>query len=163
MRIKRIDNEDYFPLSSFFRRNNLPIVSRFFSPFPLIDETAKEITTKPHFDLYYAAYFENEIIGFSMLRGWDEGFEIPSFGILIDNQHQNLGYGKQLTQFTIEEARRIGVKKVRLSVNERNSRAIQLYLSLDFKEITRQEVVNNGEIEVKIIMIKEFHDENYAE
>lgn len=90
-----------------------------------------------------------------MLRGWDEGFEIPSFGIFVDYRHHGLGLGKQMTEFGIDKARKQGCHSIRLSVYESNKRAIRLFKSLGFEQISSQPILVAGEPEVKVIMVKD--------
>jgi len=89
-----------------------------------------------------------------MLRGWDEGFEIPSFGILIDHHYRGLGLGKQIAEFGISEARDLGCPGIRLSVYASNVQAVKLYLSLGYRETTRECCVLAGEREEKIVMLR---------
>ena len=89
--IKLVNPQDLVPFARFLERNNTSIVTRHFNPFPLTLETAVEISQKPHQDKYYVAHLEEEIIGLAMLRGWEEGYEIPSFGILVDQQYHYQG------------------------------------------------------------------------
>lgn len=153
--ISIVRQQDFLPLSRFLEHNNSASVSRNFNPFPLTLETAAEISQKPHQDKYYVAFSAEEIIGLAMLRGWDEGFEVPSFGILVGKEYHHQGIGKKLTCFVLDEARNMGCKKIRLSVFASNSNAFHLYKSLGFIEVSREVVIVNGEPDIKIIMVKE--------
>ena len=90
----------------------------------------------------------------SMLRGFDEGFEVPSFGIFVDHRHHGQGIGRRLTAWTVEEARRRGYPSVRLSVYASNARALGLYRSLGFEEQQRDLVTQAGGEDQKILMTK---------
>lgn len=151
--IKLASYTDFLPLANFFKSNNIDEVIKNFNPFPLNAKTACEITLKKRKDRFYVSYLENKIIGLVMLRGWEAGYEIPSFGILIDHKYHHQGIGKQLTNYALEEAKKIGCRKVRLSVFAENSVALYLYESLRFKEIGRELVTINGEQKIKIIML----------
>jgi [ribosomal protein S18]-alanine N-acetyltransferase len=153
--IKIADLQDYLPLSRFLEKNNIAAIIRYFHPFPLTLENAFEISHNIQKDRYYLAYLGKEIVGLSMLRGWDEGYDIPSFGILVDYEHCHQGIGKQLTVFTLSEAQRLGCKKVRLSVYGSNSNALHLYESLNFLELSREIVQIDDETDIKIVMVKE--------
>ena len=72
------------------------------------------------------------MIGYGMLRGWDEGYEIPSLGIAIDPAQQGRGYGQRLMEFLHATARQHGAKRVRLRVHPDNHRAVELYRSLGY-------------------------------
>lgn len=152
--IREITPLDYTQLLKFFQENDVPEQTRQFHPFPLNQETARFIACESHQDRYYLAQSGAQIVGLCMLRGWDEGYPIPSFGILISRTFQRRGLGKQMTEFAITAARDLGCRQIRLSVYESNTTALYLYRSLGFEEIERQSVTIMGQPDEKIIMLK---------
>ena len=155
MNIKLVKEEDCELLAALFEKNNVDSITRYFIPFPLTRETARWIACENHQDKYYLGLIEDEIIGFSMLRGWEEGYSIPSFGMFIDQHKQGLGLGKQLLDLTIDAARQLRCEKIRLSVRANNHPAHKIYKSRGFKEIERSEIVTDGLQDEKIIMLKD--------
>lgn len=137
--------------------NNVEAITRYFTPFPLTRETAHWIACEQHQDKYYFGIVDNELVGFSMLRGWEEGYSIPSFGMFIDKAQQGLGYGKQLLDLTIDAAKQLGCRQIRLSVRMGNHSAYKIYKSRGFKEIERTELVFEDTRDAKIIMIKDLN------
>lgn len=152
--IRQVHNTDYETLARFLEENNTPEITRHFHPFLLTSQTAYQIACTNHLDRYYIAIWEERIIGLCMLRGWDEGFKIPSFGILVDHRCRGLNLGRQMTEFAIREARNLNCYNIRLSVYASNVHAMDLYFSLGFEEITREFCVIAGEIDEKVIMVK---------
>jgi ribosomal protein S18 acetylase RimI-like enzyme len=75
-----------------------------------------------------------------MLRGWDEGYVVPSFGILVDREWQGHGVGSHLTDFTVAEARTLGATCLRLSVYASHEIALRLYIDRGFVEDSRSRV-----------------------
>ena len=73
--------DDEAGVAALFARSRDHPEMAFFDPFPLTDETARRLACEPRLDRYYVAEVSSELIGLSMLRGWDEGYEIPSFGV----------------------------------------------------------------------------------
>ena len=153
--IRPIDSEDGAGLVRFFENNNTPDVTRHFSPFPLTSETAQRIARTPGRDRYFVGLVRGEIVALAMLRGWDEGFDIPSFGICVDRAHQGVGIGRAMTEYSIEAARASGCGAVRLSVYATNRRAIRLYESLGFRETERTAIRVQGSSDLKVVMRKE--------
>jgi ribosomal protein S18 acetylase RimI-like enzyme len=153
--IRSTQEDDLLVLSQFFARNNLPSVTRQFDPFPLTCETAFRITRVQHQDRYYVALLGSCLVGFAMLRGWDEGYSIPSLGILIDKSHHQSGYGRMMLQYVIKQAYAIGCFRIRLSVYASNSRALRLYQLHGFVEDERHPVFRDGVPDDKIIMHKD--------
>ncbi len=153
--VREIRRSDFADLVRFFEENNRPEVTQHFHPFPLIAETAHQIAHGDRRDRYYVATEEGRIRAMCMLRGWDEGYEVPSYGVLVDHRYRGHGLGRRMTEFSIAEARRCGAPSLRLSVYASNTGALALYASLDFAETGRQEVVVDGESDRKIIMVKD--------
>lgn len=123
-----------------------------FDPFPLSAVEARRIALEPRQDGFYLAVRGEMPLGLSMLRGFDEGYEVPSFGIFVDHENHGQGIGRALTVWTIQQARQRGCPAVRLTVYARNVAARRLYESLGFVEQDRQGVDRAGEPDEKIIM-----------
>jgi [ribosomal protein S18]-alanine N-acetyltransferase len=130
--IRELAATDESALAAFFAANNLPEVVSNFHPFPLDAATAHRICTAPRKDRYFAHFAGGNIVGLAMLRGWDEGYEIPSFGILVHRAHQGAGIGKSLTEHALTVAREAGTARVRLTVHRDNERAVRLYERVGF-------------------------------
>lgn len=130
--IRDLTPNDEVALAIFFDENNLPSVTRDFHPFPLDASAAKLICNKTGYDRFFAFFDSNSILGLAMLRGWDEGFHIPSFGILVHRLHHGNGIGLALVAHALLMAKGLHVPRVRLTVNADNARAIRLYEKADF-------------------------------
>lgn len=156
---REIESGDCERLSSFLIANDVDTVVRTFNPFPMNGETARRIALAPRRDRYYGAFIDAALVALSMLRGWDEGYAIPSFGIIVDHRFHNRGIGAAMTEFTVEEARRMGCARVRLSVYASNPAAVHVYTARGFVEHERVPVVLSGVPDEKIIMVKEFSSE----
>lgn len=139
----------------FFAENNVEAITRSFTPFELSDETARWIACEPHKDQFYLGTIDDQPVGFSMLRGWDEGFSVPSLGIFIDYRKHGLGFGKKLLDLTIEAAKSLNCTKIRLSAYASNQSACKIYWSRGFKEIERSTVTHNGTLDENIVMLKD--------
>ena len=138
--VRWIHESDIRALTDFFERNDREDVTMFFHPFPLTAQTAAALcATTSRKDIYGAAFAGDTIVGLYMLRGWDEGYQVPSFGVIVERALHGRGIGRLLTQTALGDARQRAVARVRLTVSERNSRAIALYASLGFREAERIE------------------------
>jgi ribosomal protein S18 acetylase RimI-like enzyme len=139
-------------LVELFERNRVPAVNASFDPFPLTADEAKRIALEPRLDAYFVASMDTELIAMSMLRGFDEGFTVPSFGIFVDHRHHGHGVGRRLTAWTVGEARRRGCAAIRLSAYASNTAALHLYRSLGFEEQEREIVARLTGHDEKILM-----------
>jgi sugar phosphate isomerase/epimerase/ribosomal protein S18 acetylase RimI-like enzyme len=139
---RRLRIEDAPILGGFFERNNVPAVTSLFSPFPLTSATAESLLNEAEADLFFGLFQGGRIVAFSMLRGMDEGYQIPSFGLFVDHDFQRLGLGRKLLQFTCRYADIKGFDKIRLSVFEDNEGGKKLYGELGF--VVDSEEVKSG-------------------
>lgn len=105
----------------------------YFHPHPLTDEAAHERAHYAGRDYYCVLIEGGEILGYGMLRGWDEGFEIPSLGIAIHPDAHRQGLGRLLMDFLRMAALRRGAKRIRLRVRDDNIAAVRLYLALGYQ------------------------------
>jgi ribosomal protein S18 acetylase RimI-like enzyme len=106
---------------------------RTFHPHPF---TAAEADLRCHYsgkDIYCALLEDGRMRGYGLLRGWDEGFDVPSLGIAIASTCQGRGYGRKLMLHLHDLARAKGAKRIRLSVYTENKKAIALYRSLGYR------------------------------
>lgn len=114
-------------LTDFFKSINTPEYIRDFSPHPFDEESARCICNYKGRDMYYAIVLDDEIAGYGMLRGWDEGYEIPAIGLCISKKYHRSGLGKLLLGFLETAAGLNGCSKVMLKVKKDNEAARNLY------------------------------------
>jgi len=103
-----------------------------FHPHPFTKEALDEIARREGKDYYCVLVDDDQVRGYGMLRGWDEGYEVPSLGIAVHPALQGKGLGKAIMQHLHDEARRRGSAKIRLRVRQGNDRAIGLYRELGY-------------------------------
>jgi ribosomal-protein-alanine N-acetyltransferase len=156
LRCEPVGPEHLETLSALFERNQIPQVTDMFDPFPLDAAQARKIALGAGEDAFYIAVRGELPVGFSMLRGFDEGYEIPSFGIFVDYDCHGRGIGRELTAWTVEQARGRGCPAVRLTVYATNVAARGLYESLGFVERERESVDRKGRPDEKIVMRLDF-------
>lgn len=152
MRFAEVGPEYADALAQLFERNSDPTTTRVFDPFALTAEQARGIAIEPSRDLYYVLVHGERLLALSMLRGFDEGYEVPSFGVLVDRESRGGGMGRRLAEWTIEQATLRGCEAVRLTVYADNPAARNLFVSLGFRELERQMVDRDGEPAEKIVM-----------
>lgn len=120
-------------LADFFHRLASAGAKKFFHPHPLTAEEAARLSAYRGRDLYCVLLTRGQIVAYGMLRGWDEGFDVPSLGLAVDPAAQGRGYGRCLMEFLHAATRPRGTKKIRLKVHPHNVRAIALYESMGYK------------------------------
>jgi ribosomal protein S18 acetylase RimI-like enzyme len=130
--IRRLHPSLVLPLRDFFSRIDTPEIRNHFSPHELTDRQAERLCRYQGTDQYFAAVDDGRILAYGMLRGWDEGHEIPSLGICIDPGYHRVGLGDLMMAHLVCVARMKGAPSVRLNVKRDNARAIALYRKVGF-------------------------------
>jgi [ribosomal protein S18]-alanine N-acetyltransferase len=105
----------------------------FFKPHPFTEEAIERILLSASKDLYYVLVEGTEVLGYGMLRGWDEGYVIPSLGIAIHPRLRGVGLGRLFMQFLGAAAKCRGTKRIMLRVKAQNKKAAKLYESLGYE------------------------------
>jgi ribosomal protein S18 acetylase RimI-like enzyme len=116
----------------------------FFHPHPLTLEEAELRAGCEGSDVYLAAVDDAGVIGYGMLRGWDEGYQIPSVGIAISPRLRGSGLARRLMEQLHAIAWDRGAERVRLTVARENQTARQLFESLGYKFTSPDELVLVG-------------------
>lgn len=104
----------------------------FFQPHPFTAAAARGIATRRGRDIYAILIANDQPVGYGILRGWDEGYEVPSLGVAVRNEAQGQGFGRLTMIHLHAEAARRGARLVRLRVHPDNLRARRLYKSLGY-------------------------------
>ncbi|MCC6503462.1 MAG: GNAT family N-acetyltransferase [Deltaproteobacteria bacterium] len=131
--IVRLREEHVEQLETFFEAiNNLSYVDDF-SPHPFDSSNAERICKYHGRDKYCAILLNGEtIIGYGLLRGWDEGYEVPAIGLCILETYHGKGLGKLLLDFLETASRLEGASEVMLKVKKNNVAASSLYQKQGF-------------------------------
>jgi ribosomal protein S18 acetylase RimI-like enzyme len=132
LEIRRVCLDLERPLAELFAAFVAAGDDRTFHPHPFTPEAAAERARYRGKDVYAVAVAAGRALGYGMLRGWDEGYEIPSLGIAIHPAARALGLGRALMLYLHAEARRRGAPRIRLKVYPDNESAIALYRSLGY-------------------------------
>lgn len=133
LEFRRVSPDLSDALSNFFDQIKSSKDDKDFHPHPFTREQAHAIAHYLGQDLYYVLINDGTVIGYGMLRGWDEGFETPSLGIAVTLRWRGIGIGTAMMNLLHLAARFRGAKKVRLKVYKRNSAAIALYKSQGYQ------------------------------
>jgi GNAT superfamily N-acetyltransferase len=117
-------------------RQLLPrIDTTYFRPHPMTVEQADHIASLHGRDVYLIGLVGEEPVAYGMLRGWDEGFDVPSLGIGVRRDFERQGYGRAMMRRLHEVAIANGARQVRLRVHADNIGAASLYRELGYQEV----------------------------
>ena len=88
--IRPLAIDDAAALSSFLQ-SQATGYARFFRPFGFDTNTIVDVLANVRQDALMGLFWQDQMVGFFMLRGWNEGYDVPAFGILIDERHRGCG------------------------------------------------------------------------
>ena len=103
-----------------FMRSQPPEYARFFYAFGSDETAIAEILSACRADVYSGVFWQMNLAGVFMLRGWDAGYEVPSFGVLIDEKYR----GGAFMRLTLDAAKLIcrlsGTKRLMAKIHPEN-------------------------------------------
>lgn len=85
--VRDLRAEDAGAVSSMLKAQP-PRYARFFYAFSFAEEDIARLLSARERDVYAGVFWRGRLVGVFMLRGWDAGYEVPSFGVLIDERHR---------------------------------------------------------------------------
>ncbi len=120
-------------LTAFFEALAARGDGRWFHPHPLTAVEAARLCAYDGRDLYYAAVTGDAVVAYGLLRGWDEGYAVPSLGIAVHPAARGLGLARAFMSFLHAAAALKGAARVRLKVYPDNAPARRLYERLGYR------------------------------
>ena len=104
----------------------------FFYPHPLTSEEARKLCRYSGLDQYFVATVKGRTLGYGMLRGWDEGYAIPSLGMATHPDARSQGLGEFLMLGLIQQGRNRRASQLRLTVDASRERFINFFVRHGF-------------------------------
>ncbi len=100
--IRELELTDAASINAFMNSQS-PEYMRFFYAFDSDESALTGVLSKAEKDVYSGVFWQNNLVGVFFLRGWDDGYEIPSFGVLIDQKYR----GGAFMRLTLDTAKLI--------------------------------------------------------
>ena len=100
--IRSLEAADSAALSAFMGAQP-PEYSRFFYAFDPDESAIAKTLASSERDVYTGVFWQGNLVGVFMLRGWDAGYQIPSFGVLVDEKYR----GGAFLRLTLDAAKLI--------------------------------------------------------
>lgn len=89
--IRALGVEDAAAVSGLLRAQP-PEYARFFYAFGRGEEEIARVLAARERDVYSGMFWRGELAAVFMLRGWDAGYEVPSFGVLVDAKRRGRAF-----------------------------------------------------------------------
>jgi RimJ/RimL family protein N-acetyltransferase len=107
---------------------------KYFDPFDFSVISIEKVIRQKKNDKYFGIFLNREIAGCYMLRGFDEGYEIPSYGVWIASEFSNSGLSTLTLYHVFSFCKLNKIKKLMLKVYPDNLIAKTLYESVGFQQ-----------------------------
>jgi len=104
----------------------------FFHPHPLTANEATRLCRHAGLDQYFVATVDNKVVGYGMLRGWDEGYGVPSVGFATHPAHRQKKVFSTLVRSLIRQARNRGATRVRMTCDAHHEPLVRCCSRLGF-------------------------------
>ena len=115
-----------------------------FIPFAEFSEMyIKKILSGKKIDKYFGLFLQDDLIGFYMLRGFDAGYKIPSYGVWISSNYSNMGLSTLTLFHAFSFCRINNIKTLMLKVHPDNKFAKKLYEKFGFIEVGMDEEIGH--------------------
>ena len=103
--------------------------AEFFHPHGFDEDSSLEIVNRSlrGVDEYWLAVAGEDILAYGMLRGWDEGYDVPSLGLAVAPDHRGRGLARAMMLHLHDRAASRGAVRIRLKVDRRNLSALRIY------------------------------------
>lgn len=116
---------------------------KFFHAFGADEAAIAEILGAREKDVYSGLFWEDALICIFMLRGWDAGFEIPSFGLVVSADRR----GREVLTVALEAAKLIsrlaGAQRIMCKVHPENVAGTRGALRLGFVATSEEPETGN--------------------
>ena len=126
--------------------------SKHFVPFAFDRLPISNVLSHAQKDQYYGVYVAGKIAGFFMLRGFDQGYKIPAYGVWIAPHYAGKGLAGLTLKHAMVVCRVNGIDTLMLKVHPKNTVAKRLYERNGFVAVGNDE--KNGNIIYHKILIK---------
>lgn len=146
LQIKLLSPELLGPLYILFKKIKTSDDINFFHPHEFSFDKASEICYNRGKDLYYVVVNNKDITAYGLLRGWEEGYDIPILGIYVNPDYRKLGIGKMFMNFLHVAAKSNKAKSIKLKVYKSNEKAVNLYKSIGYNLTDYDEEQYIGEL-----------------
>ena len=114
--------------------NSDPKYYQYFTAFEANQEIISGFLTKAKRDQYLGFFIHGILVGFFMLRGLDEGFKIPSYGVFISEKYQSFGLGRLSVLYALTFCKMNQIEKLMLKVHPLNIHSLKIYREYGFVE-----------------------------
>lgn len=106
--------------------------AQYFTPFAYDYHTVQRQLRDAKQDIFGGAFVDSRLAALWLLRGWDQGYDVPTFGIMVDANWTGKGIAAACMQAAIATARLRGAKRIMSKVHTANPAPLRLNEQMGF-------------------------------
>ncbi len=128
-------------------KSSPPLYTQYFCPFDFEQNAIEKVLSKVERDQFIGIALSDgrssTLAGFYMLRGFDEGYEYPMYGVFIGHAYRDLGLASLTLAHAEAYCRLNRIARLLLKVHPSNERARRLYEKHDFHYLRTDPINGN--------------------
>lgn len=125
---------EHIPQLVALRAASPPGYDTYFTPFAFDAPTLARILAERRADRYLALLWDGQVAGLAMLRGFDAGYSVPSYGVWVAHALSGRGLARASLEHAIALCRELGCPELMLKVHPDNTRARRIYAAFGFAQ-----------------------------
>ena len=129
--INILNGKDGGAISAMLKANSAEY-QHYFYPFSFEEQEIVNILERAQKDKYWGIWKDRQLAAFFMLRGFDEGYDIPAYGICVAETEKGNGLLKLSLQFVFTWCKLYSVPNLMLKVHPDNFVAKETYEKFGF-------------------------------
>jgi RimJ/RimL family protein N-acetyltransferase len=141
--IRRLEPRDAEALSGLLVRDP-PSYRQYFVGLPDDPGGLAVMLERARDDLYWGLHWNGQLVGVVMLRGLDDGFAVPAFGVYIAQAHAGKGLSRLALEHATAFCRLSGREEIMLTVHPDHYRARALYERAGFRSTGELSRIGHG-------------------
>lgn len=114
-------------------RDESLVYIKHFTPYNWQDESFVNAVNNRNKDQFYGIFINDSPVGFYMLRGLDNGYNIPSYAVWISETHKGLGLASLSLKHAYTFCKLNGIETMMLKVHPNNTIAKKMYEKFGFR------------------------------
>lgn len=117
--------------------------SQYFTPFSFDTSTFYSLLRVKQRDRYYCILVDKQVAGFYMLRGLDQAYTTPAFGVWIAEEYSGQGLARSTLNHAVIVCAQLGCHDLLLKVHPENKRAKRMYERFGFRQVAIDSTSHN--------------------
>ena len=148
--LKPLDKSSAYSLLMIIRNESREYM-KYFTPYNWADESFLDAVANKSRDQFYGLFINKTPVGLYMLRGLDDGYEIPYYSNWISRNYKGFGLATLALKHAYTTCKLNGIKTMILKVHPNNTVAKNMYEKFGFRfyknDVSLQDMIYRLEVQ----------------